>query len=51
MLPICYNPVKHKPYAKNPAGDSLIMEIYKDKDADPNKQEPTIRYRDSGHEE
>ena len=37
--------------SKNPAADSLIMEIYKDKDADPNKQEPTIRYRDAGHSE
>ena len=37
--------------SKNPTGNSLVMEIYKDKDADPNKKEPTIRYRDAGYPE
>jgi hypothetical protein len=31
--------------------DSIVMEIYKDKTEDPNKKEPTIKFRDGGYSE
>ena len=37
--------------SKNASGDSLVMEIYKDKNEDPNKKEPTIKFREIGHPE
>lgn len=37
--------------SKNKSDTSIVMEIYKDKAADPNKTEPTIRFRDSGKPE
>jgi hypothetical protein len=37
--------------SKDKTETSIIMEIYKDKDVDPNKKEPTIRFRDAGYSE
>ena len=37
--------------SKDKTGTSIIMEIYKDKEIDPNKKEPTIRFRDAGYSE
>ncbi len=36
---------------KNIVDNSISMEIYKSKDLDPNKTEPTIRFRDAGYSE
>jgi len=37
--------------SKDKSRTSITMEIYKDKDKDPNKKEPTIRFRDDGYSE
>jgi len=37
--------------SKNKSGTIIRMEIYKDKALDPNKAEPTIRFRDAGNSE
>ena len=37
--------------SKNKSDSSIVMSIYKDKEADPNKKEPTIRFRDAGYSE
>jgi len=36
---------------RNSFDNSIVMEIYKSKDLDPNKSEPTIRFRDAGYAE
>ena len=36
---------------RNNLDNSIIMEIYKSKDLDPNKVEPTIRFREAGYSE
>jgi hypothetical protein len=36
---------------RNTLDNSISMEIYKSKDLDPNKTEPTIRFRDAGYSE
>jgi hypothetical protein len=36
---------------RNNLDNSIVMEIYKSKDLDPNKVEPTIRFREAGYSE
>ena len=37
--------------SKNKIDESIVMDIYKDRNEDSNKKEPTIRFRDAGYSE